>query len=441
MIQGTHLGGVMSRELGYLGRASSCSRHGKNGLAKTFLGLALAAPVIMILGGCQTLSGGPDRLYTVDEEVQIARDTLKELESGYYQTRIPSEQKFFRDEYISRRMYIIDVEYSKYEGALTSERQAYGFFGAITTQALTTGAAVFTPQSTIHALSGLAGGVNASKGFYDAELLLAKTIQIAQGHMRADRDRIAAKILIQQQRSTQEYPLSAALHDLEDLYRAGTLTAGLIDAVGTASVDADIAAAQKSNAQGTPILETSRTQMLRGANAVTANVITDVRRQLPAGGPRLPKGPEKEKRLASLVEATLCVPSTKQPTDQAIRDFLIGMREPGIDPKAESVTITPKFQKDLDLAVAAIPNCKTSPWMNAFEVGRFGMSKDKGGATIKTMQGVLRTNLNISSVLLPDSGKLDKETRKRIQEYREKNKLAPELGTQVDAALLAQMIN
>jgi hypothetical protein len=142
-------------------------------------------------------------------------------------------------------MYIIDAEFTEFETALTKEREEFGFTTALVTQGLTTAGAVFTPANTVRTLSALAGGVNASRGFYDSELLVGKTIQIVQSQMEAKRDEVATRIITKVGYPAQTYPLSAALHDLEDYYRAGTLTAGLIKATADAGEAAKLASDNK----------------------------------------------------------------------------------------------------------------------------------------------------------------------------------------------------
>ena len=143
-------------------------------------------------------------------------------------------------------MYIIDVEYSEYETALTSERQKFGFGTSLAAQGLTIASSLATPLRSAQLLGGVAAGVGAARGFYDSEIVIAKTIQIAQGHMQAKRDEIAKRILPLKTASSTLYPLSAAMHDLEDYYRAGTLTSGLIEALGQSGNAAQEAAFQKA---------------------------------------------------------------------------------------------------------------------------------------------------------------------------------------------------
>jgi hypothetical protein len=188
----------------------------------------------LFLSGCETFRGRPARLYTIAEEVTNARDSLPTIAANYDLARNDNDRMFYRNEYIARRMYIIDAEFTEFEAALTKEREEFGFTTALVTQGLTTAGAVFTPANTVRTLSALAGGVNASRGFYDSEILVGKTIQIVQSQMEAKRDEVATRIIQKVGYSAVTYPISAALHDLEDYYRAGTLTAGLIKATAEA---------------------------------------------------------------------------------------------------------------------------------------------------------------------------------------------------------------
>jgi hypothetical protein len=218
----------------------------------------MAFSVLMIAGlllpGCKTVDGGPDRLYSLSEEVAQARGLLDVAAPGgvpglierYYAVGTDDAQRIFlRNEIIARRMYIIDVEYSEYEASLTSERQKFGFLTTTAASALGIAATLTTPLRSAQLVSGAGAAVLASRGAYDSEVVIAKTIQIAQGQMRTLRDQKAVVIQAKTLLSTLGYPLSAALHDLEDYYRAGTLTAGLIKAVGDAGTSAQVAAISK----------------------------------------------------------------------------------------------------------------------------------------------------------------------------------------------------
>jgi hypothetical protein len=222
---------------------------GVAGLSRSWLAFGVLVTAGFLLAGCETFRGRPERLYTVAEEVAHARiDVLPAILESYKAALTDNDRMFYRNEYIARRMYIIDAEFTEFEAALTREREEFGFTTALVTQGLTTAGAVFTPANTVRTLSALAGGVNASRGFYDSELLVGKTIQIVQSQMEAKRDEVATRIIQKVGYSAITYPISAALHDLEDYYRAGTLTAGLIKATADAGDAAKQASANKEAA-------------------------------------------------------------------------------------------------------------------------------------------------------------------------------------------------
>jgi hypothetical protein len=227
------------------------------------LGLALLET------SCQTFTGEPTRLYTVAEEAAMARDVdLPSIAANYNAATSDASRMHFRNEYIARRMYIVDLEYTEFQTALTRERQEFGFASALTAQGLSTAGAVFTPASTVRVLSALTSGVNAARGFYDSEILVNKTIQIVESQMQSNRADVATRIFSRVRESTLTYPLSAALIDLEDYYRAGTLTSGLIKATAEAAIDA-----QQSEALKVAVI---RQQALHG---IIANVNQPLARQ------------------------------------------------------------------------------------------------------------------------------------------------------------------
>lgn len=227
-------------------------------MGKSSVALALAVILaVPLVSGCSTTQGGPDRLYSVSEEMSQARSMLDGAEnspnlvSRYYAVdfRNPTaetERMSLRNEIIARRMYIIDVQYSEYEANLTSERQKFGFTATTAAAGLAVASSLTEPVRSAQLLSGVGAGILGAKGAYDSEVVIAKTLQIVQGYMRAARDTVAARqILPRMNESTVTYPLSAALHDLEDYYRAGTFTAGLIPALQDSGGAAESAAEEK----------------------------------------------------------------------------------------------------------------------------------------------------------------------------------------------------
>jgi hypothetical protein len=224
-----------------------------------FRALVRFAAVILfgsLVSGClATLQGDPDRLYPVQYETDAARQLLPYLEQRYYDPAISeSERLATRNDIIARRMYIIDAQYSVYEAALTREHQEVNFAADAASLGLNTAGTLVTPASTTRLLGGIAGGIIGIKGNYESDIVIAKTVQIIQAQMRANRDIVAARLLRNMGQSTSAYPLSLALTDLEDYYRAGTLTAGLIKAADIVGANAQKVEAIKPD---TVILDTT----------------------------------------------------------------------------------------------------------------------------------------------------------------------------------------
>jgi hypothetical protein len=216
----------------------------------------LAAGAAAALSGCQTLAGGPVRIYSQQQEMMDAKARLQDLEAAYYQDGIQaSKKRLIRNEVIFRRMLTIDVNYSEYELSLTQERQLAGFGGATLQQGLSIAGNLVTPVQTGKILNGIAQGVGAAKGFYDSELVMAKTIPIVLGSMRAQRDIVARAIMLKKEDDTEKYPLSLALGDVEDYYLAGTFSSGLAKALEEAGAGAADAKALRIAATLSPTPE------------------------------------------------------------------------------------------------------------------------------------------------------------------------------------------
>jgi len=210
------------------------------------------APAILgaLASGCVSVSDGPARLYTVPEETQQIRDQLQQLNLVQYSSMDEPSRRRLRNDWIGARMYAIDIQYTPYEAALTKERQGVGFGAAATTIALTTASGLVTPVATKNVLTGLAGFVTGARAAYDSDILLAHSVQWIQTQMEANRADISSRILKGMKLSTTDYPLAAALSDLEAYYRAGTFTGGLLATGQVIATDAKEAAVEKVEVQG-----------------------------------------------------------------------------------------------------------------------------------------------------------------------------------------------
>jgi hypothetical protein len=241
--------------------------------------LLWAFAVGFALSGCIPSTHPPERLYPIAYEMDLIRASQGDLVSQYRTfLSSPDQAKLIRNEIIAQRMYAIDVQYTLYENALTRETQEVGFGALTTAEGLSTAATLVAPAATKTILSAAATAVLAIKGHYDSEVLLAQSMRNIQKQMRASRNLVAASISAKLFQGVADYPLSAALSDLEEYYAAGTVTSGVIDTSTTVGIrETETKNIKQEVTQAAP---NARAAILRDA---TAPVVTPTRVNL--GGP------------------------------------------------------------------------------------------------------------------------------------------------------------
>lgn len=240
-------------------RSLKDNKSGRSAVPHNACGILARFAAVILLGslvsGCfATLQGDPDRLYPVQYETEVARQILPDLERQYYDAGSEPARQSIRNDIIARRMYIIDAQYSVYEANLTREHQEVSFAADAASVGLNTAGTLVAPAATTRLLGGIAGAVIGVKGNYESDIVIAKTVQIIQAQMRSNRDNVAGRLLRNMGQSTSAYPLALALTDLEAYYRAGTLTAGIIQAADIVGQNALIVEASKPD---TVILSTT----------------------------------------------------------------------------------------------------------------------------------------------------------------------------------------
>ena len=184
--------------------------------------------MLTTLGGCVTVSVGPDRVYAVDDVVGI----MHAYEQGDQQHVPPGlvaalNNKTDRNNFVTERMAAIDLEYTVYYGKLTNEAQLGNASADIIALLFSTGATGFASAATKTALAAGATITNGIKANINQDVLIANTIQILQSTMETSRSTVAARITANLSCSTTSYTVWQGLTDLEDYYRVGTLPGAL----------------------------------------------------------------------------------------------------------------------------------------------------------------------------------------------------------------------
>lgn len=218
--------------------AGASGRNDKRGKVNRPITFAIIA--LPLLTACAAVSS-PDRLYPVETEMDNIRASLTETDNKKL-TSIDD-----RNQIIAKRMYAIDVQYSKYEAALTHDSQLSDFAAKTANIALTTTGQLIPVTQTKNLLNGIGAAVNSLDDAYDAKILRARLIESIQNAMSAARHDQAAVIYANMECPLEKYPLAMAFSDLEAYYRAGTLTAGIIRLSKASAEDEKNAKANANN--------------------------------------------------------------------------------------------------------------------------------------------------------------------------------------------------
>ncbi len=254
------------------------------GMRDLVAGLGFVACALSV-AGCVSTQVGPIRPITIDEDVAYTRPIAEPDLSTFY-AAAPSTQAAIRNQIVTARMYIADIQYHYYEARLTREVQEEGLGATLATLGLTTASTLVGAAGTKTILSGAATAVVGADKAYNEKDLLSNTIQALQTQMRADRKAQAAMIYakmyikdaggnIRSLTPIGEYTLPMALSDADTYYQAGTIASALIGlskTVATAENNADQAKADAgpnpdavTNAKITATPNTSQAAVIHSA--------------------------------------------------------------------------------------------------------------------------------------------------------------------------------
>jgi hypothetical protein len=237
---------------------------------RCFVSIIAVAVGALSVAGCTSTQVGPIRPITITDDVAYTRP-LAEPDLTTFYGASADMQAAVRNQIVTARMYIADMEYHYYEARLTREVQEEGLGATLATLGLTTASTLVGSAATKTILSGAATAVVGADKAYNEKELLSNTIQALQTQMRADRKTQAAVIYAKMFRDIGnntkkptpivEYTLPMALSDADGYYQAGTIASALIGlskTVANAEQNADQAKSQAgpnagavSDAQGT----------------------------------------------------------------------------------------------------------------------------------------------------------------------------------------------
>lgn len=196
-----------------------------------FIALIAAA-----LQGCAGLTQFPEDLPSpvIAEDENNSKSVLKAADPQFLitlekieATIKPHEKRAFRNSFIEQRIRIIDIRFKEFAKALVKDDVQFNF-GANLLEIAVGATGAFVPETASQVLSGasaaLAGGIEA----YNKVAFFDQAMPAMFAQMVANRKSIQVRILEGMNNGIGEYPLIAAMQDLEDYYIAGSIPGAII---------------------------------------------------------------------------------------------------------------------------------------------------------------------------------------------------------------------
>jgi len=195
------------------------------------LAVVLAA---LALSGCAAFKGYPERVTDPDTDIAKLAATI---DADAIARCVKDNTVSCRNQFVSARMYAIDLRFSQFEESMFRQTREAGFTATITTLGLTTAAAAST-GGTSQVLAGLSALIIGGREAFQKEILSERTVIAIHTAMRSRRAEVAVRLRSGMLRGPGEYPIGLALSDLESYYNAGTVLGALVGITESVGADA-----------------------------------------------------------------------------------------------------------------------------------------------------------------------------------------------------------
>lgn len=197
-------------------------------LRRPILILMLVSASVLGSACSPSFKGQPERVLTEGGVRTYFASGFSPSQLASYRSAIGPGRQRLRNSIVLSAMGAMDLEYTRFEQQLTSERQGVPFLASTTSLALSATSTVVGDAGTKAGLAAADTFLKGTKEAYDKEILANQTIGFLQTQMRSNRSTVRSRILRLLSEPDETYPLELALADLEEYYSAGTLTSALI---------------------------------------------------------------------------------------------------------------------------------------------------------------------------------------------------------------------
>ncbi|MGO9612917.1 MAG: hypothetical protein ACLPX5_07780 [Dissulfurispiraceae bacterium] len=269
--------------------------------------------------GCAAIKAYPDRSVSL-------KDQLLSLQWCFEAQKVSSPPVgetpvTWRNEVVNCRIQAIDLQFTSFEQDLAAE--SVGLNTGVDMSVVGLGAATsIVGGATSKAILGaISGGIVGAKGIMDKDIFYSKTMPALLSQMEAQRKTQLVKIRSGLQKPVDGYPLSEALIDVEEYYKAGSIPAAVQGII------------EQSGATGKAA--TDQLKLLVTASAKDVQTITSIRtrfNELYNGWQKSPESAAGKTALANAKKILKILEPGSEADNQAVFDALdseIGSAEPG----------------------------------------------------------------------------------------------------------------
>jgi hypothetical protein len=183
-----------------------------------------------LLSGCGT-PGCPRQSYNKKNQIrQLEKEFEKpNLITQYYALTNATEaiKRAERDKIITGRITLINLNYNQFVARFSVRKESLDFGTEVTELGLNLATTAAGGAETKTILGAVASGVTGSKLAIDKNFFFEKTVPVLITSMNAERKTALLPIMVGIGKSTDEYPLTQALSDLDTYYFAGTFVGAL----------------------------------------------------------------------------------------------------------------------------------------------------------------------------------------------------------------------
>ena len=198
---------------------------------------SLVVCTILALCGCSLHQGYPGRYTNKSASAELATLTpefeqkkVDLCESGKNDkgdTLTEKEKQTCRNGIVTSMVRAVDVQFDVFRRDIFASGALLNVSGDLAAIALSTAGALVGATATKTILSAVSAGVTGSKSAIDKDLLFQKSTQVLITRMEALRSEKLVDILAQLNKPTDQYPLAAALIDVETYYQKGSIVAAI----------------------------------------------------------------------------------------------------------------------------------------------------------------------------------------------------------------------